>query len=143
MFRLPLLPGDWDGYHRWLRLAARRDGSDVLVRFGTNVVTVEDCLLLATGQWLRDKILHYFTSTTMERTLKIKSSGLVFFSTFLTLLLNGGHSNANVEDMFSYRNVQTWLSKKMKRSKTSLNGIKTLPKRRAHALGNLRYLPRS
>jgi hypothetical protein len=78
MFRLQVLPGDWDGYRRWLRLAAHRDGTDVLVRFGTNVVTVEDCLSLAPGQWLRDNILHYFTST-MKRTFKIKSSGLGFF----------------------------------------------------------------
>jgi hypothetical protein len=78
MFRLQVLPGDWDGYRWWLRLAARRDGSNVLVRFGTNVVTVEDCLSLAPGQWLRDNVLHYFTST-MKRTLKIKSSGLLFF----------------------------------------------------------------
>jgi Ulp1 family protease len=103
----------------WLR----RDGSDADVRFGTNVVTVDDCL---PGQWLRVNVLHYFTST-MKRTFKIKSSGLVFFSSyFLTLLFNEGHSDANVEDTFSYRNVATWLSKKMERSKTSLNGIKTL-----------------
>jgi hypothetical protein len=38
----------------------------------------------------------------------------------LTLLFNEGHTNANVEDTFSYKNVQTWLSKKMQRSKTSL-----------------------
>jgi hypothetical protein len=77
-----------------LRLAARRDGSDVLVQFGTNVVTVDDCLSLA--------------------------------SYFLTLLFNEGHSDANAEDAFSYRNVATWLSRKMERSKTSLHGIKTM-----------------
>jgi Ulp1 family protease len=68
------MPAEWDGYCRWLRLAAHRDGSDVLVKFGTNVVTVEDCLLLAPGQWLRDNILHYFTST-MKTTFKIKAPG--------------------------------------------------------------------
>jgi Ulp1 family protease len=126
MFRLQVLPGDWDVYCRWLRLAARRDGSGVVVRFGTNVVAVDDCLLLAPGQWLRDNVLHYFTST-MKRTFKIKSPGLVFVSSyFLTLLFNEGHSDANVEDTFSYRNVATWLSKKMERSNTSLNGIKIL-----------------
>jgi hypothetical protein len=122
------MPAEWDGYCRWLRLAEHRDGSDVLVKFGTNVVTVEDCLSLAPGQWLRDNILHYFTST-MKTTFKIKSADSVFFSSFfLTLLFNGGHANANanVEDTFSYKNIQSWLSKKMKRLKTSLHGSKTL-----------------
>jgi hypothetical protein len=140
------MPAEWDGYRLWLRLAEHQDGSDVLVKFGTNVVTVEDCLLLALGQWLRDNILHYFTST-MKTTFKIKSPGSVFFSSFfLTLLFNEGHANANVEDTFSYKNIESWLSKKMKRLKTSLHGSKTLlffPERWSHALGNLRYLPRS
>ena len=78
MFRLPVMPAEWDEYHRWLRLAKHQDGSDVLVKFGTNVVTVEDCRSLAPGKWLCDNILHYFTST-MKRTFKIKSPGLVFF----------------------------------------------------------------
>jgi Ulp1 family protease len=87
-------------------LAEHRDGSDVLVKFGTNVVTVEDCLSLAPEQWLRDNILHYFTST-MRTTFKIKSPGSVFFSSFfLTLLFNEGHANANVEDTFSYNNIE-------------------------------------
>jgi hypothetical protein len=77
MFRLPVMPAEWDEYRRWLRLAAHQDGSDVLVKFGTNVVTVEDCLSLAPGQWLRDNILHYFPST-MKTTFKIKSTGAVF-----------------------------------------------------------------
>jgi Ulp1 family protease len=93
-------------------LAARQDGNGVLVRFGTNVVTVENLLSLAPGQWLCDNMLHYFTNT-MERTFKIKSPGLVFFSSyFLTLLFNEGHADANVENTFSYRNIETWLSKK-------------------------------
>jgi hypothetical protein len=126
MFRLPVMPAQWDGYRQWLRLAEHRDGSNVLVKFGTNVATVEDCLLLAQGQWLRDNILHYFT-TTMKTTFKIKSPGSVFFSSFfLTLFFNEGHANANVEDTFSYKNMESWLLKKMKRLKTSLHGSKML-----------------
>ena len=107
------MPAEWDGYRRWLRLAEHRDGSDVLVKFGTNVVTVEDCLSLAPGQWLRDNILHYFTST-MKTTFKIKSTGAVFFSSFfLTLLFNEGHANANVKDTLSYKNIESWLSNKI------------------------------
>jgi Ulp1 family protease len=75
------MPAEWDGYRRWLRLAEHLDGSDVLVKFGTNLVTVEDCLSLAPGQWLCDNILHYFTSI-MKTTFKIKSPGSVFFSSF-------------------------------------------------------------
>jgi hypothetical protein len=126
MFRLPVMPAEWDGYRQWLRLAEHRDGSDVLVKFGTKILTVEDCLPLAPMQWLRDNILHYFTST-MKTTFKIKSPGSVFFSSFfLTLLFNVGHANANVEYTFSYKNIESWLSKKMKRLKTSLHGSKTL-----------------
>ncbi len=78
MFQLDVPPADWERYLQWLRMAEHRDGNDILVRFGTNIVTVDDCLSLAPGQWLHDNILHYFTST-MKRTFKIKSSDLVKF----------------------------------------------------------------
>ena len=43
----------------------------------------------------------------MKTTFKIKSPGSVFFSSFfLTLLFNEGHANANVEDTFSYNNIE-------------------------------------
>jgi Ulp1 family protease len=111
MFRLDVPLADWERYLQWLHMAERQDSNDILVRFGTNIVIVDDCLLLAPGQWLHDNILPYFTST-MKRTFKIKTSDLVFFSFFfLTLLFNEGHANAKVEDTFSYRNVKTWLWK--------------------------------
>ena len=126
MFQLDVPPADWERYRQWLHMAERREGNDILVRFGTNVVTVNDCLLLAPGQWLCDNILHYFTST-MKTTFKIKSPAAGFFSSFfLTLLFNEGHDDPNVEDTFSYKNVHNWLSKKMERAKTSLTRIKTM-----------------
>jgi hypothetical protein len=36
MFGLPVMPAEWDGYCRWLRLAEHRDGSDVLVKYRTS-----------------------------------------------------------------------------------------------------------
>jgi Ulp1 family protease len=63
----------------------------------------------------------------MKRTFKIKRSFLLYFSSyFLTLLFNDGHAGPNVEDAFPYRNVKTWLSTKVKCSKTSLKGIRTM-----------------
>jgi hypothetical protein len=51
-------PADWDRYCQWLRLAEGQDGTNILVPFGTNVVTVDDCLSFAPGEWFRDNILH-------------------------------------------------------------------------------------
>ena len=126
MFQLDVPPADWERYLQWLQIAEDRNGTDILVQFGTNIVTVADCLSLAPGQWLFDNILHYFTST-MKRTFKIRTTDLVFFSSyFLTLLFNEGHADPKVADTFSYKNVQNWLSKKMERAETSLTRIKTL-----------------
>ncbi len=126
MFQLDVPPADWARYLQWLQIAEDRKGTDILVQFGTNIVTVADCLSLAPEQWLFDNILHYFTST-MKRTFKIRTTDLVFFSSyFLTLLFNEGHADPKVADTFSYKNVQNWLSKKMERAKTSLTRIKTL-----------------
>jgi hypothetical protein len=62
----------------------------------------------------------------MKRSFKIKSSVLLYFSSFfLTLLFNEGHADPKVDNTFSYRNVEIWLSKKMKRPKTSLKRIRT------------------
>jgi Ulp1 family protease len=94
-----------------LQIAEDRDGTDILVQFGTNIVTVADCLSLAPGQWIFDNILQYFTST-MKRTFKIRTTDLVFFSSyFLTLLFNEGYADAKVTDTFSYKIIQNWLSK--------------------------------
>ena len=78
MFQLDVPPADWARYLQWLQIAEDQNGTDMLVQFGTNIVTLDDCLSLAPGQWLCDNILRYFTST-MKRTFKIKSSDLVFF----------------------------------------------------------------
>jgi hypothetical protein len=100
-FHSNVLPAVWDRYHQWLRPAKAMDGTNVLVRFGSNEVTIADALSLAPGQWLTDNILHFFTNS-MKRTFKIKSSAVVFFSFyFLTLLFNEGHAEESLEDAFS------------------------------------------
>ena len=109
MFQLDVPPADWARYLQWLQIAEDRNGTDILVQFGTNIVTVADCLSLAPEQWLFDNILHYFTST-MKKTFKIRTTDLVFFSSyFLTLLFNEGHDDPKVADTFSYKNVHNWL----------------------------------
>jgi Ulp1 family protease len=112
LFHSHVLPAVWDRYHQWLRSAVAMDVTHVLVHFGTNRVTIGDALTLALEEWLTDNILHFFTNS-MKSTFKIKSSAVVFFSSyFLTLLFNKGHADKSLEDTFSYYNVKTWLSKK-------------------------------
>ena len=126
LFYLEVSPEDWDRYDRWWRSAVSLDGSKVLVRFDTNRVLIEDALSLKPGTWLTDNILHYFTHS-VKRIFKIKSSVLVFFSSyFLTLLFNEGHANSGLVNKFCYKNVATWWSKKRTRLKTSLQEVRTL-----------------
>jgi Ulp1 family protease len=100
-----------------LRLAQSPPDNNVLVRSGTNVVSIADAISLKPQEWLFDSILHYFTNQ-MKRAFKIKSSVLGFFPCVLTLLFNEG--------TFSYRNVKTWATNKLKPSKTPINEIKTM-----------------
>jgi hypothetical protein len=126
LFYLEVSPEDWDWYERWWRSAVGLGGSKVLVCFGTNQVQIQDAVTLRPAEWLADNILHYFTHS-VKRVFKIKNSVFVFFSSyFLTLLLNEGHSNPDLENKFCYKNVATWWSKKRTGLKTPLQEVKTL-----------------
>jgi hypothetical protein len=120
MFHLHVSPADWERYHWWLRLAQSLPSNNILVRSGTDIVTVVDATSLKLQGWLVDSILHYFMNK-LKRIFKIKISVLlIFFSSFFsTLLFNDGH--ANLEGTFSYRNVETWARKKLIPAKIPIN----------------------
>ena len=120
-----LTPADWTRYHRWIRFAERLSPLDVVAVRET--VTVHDALTLRPGEWLNDRILHYFTDAWLNTPVDSHSSCVAFFpSFFITLLVNDGHMDPKLVGTFSHRNVKSWGPKRYQSLKKPINHINTL-----------------
>jgi hypothetical protein len=126
LFHSQLTPADWDRYHQLLNWSNTIDAKDKILRLGNDLMNVAQARTLAPVQWLNKRILHYFTNS-LKRTLKIKESSVLFFSSYyLTKWLNLDHANKSLEGRFFYHNVKNWARKKLKASKKPIHEIEVM-----------------